>query len=810
MRILSAIGHAARFLRREPGYALVTVLALGLGIGANTAIFSIVNGVLLRPLDFPAPERLVELREVLPALAKTYPVLPVAGRHFVEWRQRAASFESIALMDPGSVNLTGTGEPERLESARVSYELFDTLGVRPPLGRGFLPGEDQEGHEKVAVISDSLWRGRFQADPDILGRTITLDNEGYDVVGVLPRGFFFPGSRASSTGRIVPVHPDVYTPKVLSKEELRELMGRFNYSAIGRLRPGVSREQASAELNVIGAQLTKMSGENVDLRASVTPLRDSVVAGSQRGLLVLLGAVGAVLVIVCVNLANLALARAERRRRESAIRTALGASRGRLVGQALAESLGFAFLGGVVGVAIARACLGALLASAPAEIPRLDSVHLDGWVFAFALAVTTATGLLFGLAPAWRSASSDPHDALRATTQTTTSGARVIRLRGALIALQTGLALVLVVTAALLSGSLLRLVRADMGYAASTVLTVDLAIPWTKYREPDERNQFYERLLEGLKPQPGVASAAVVTALPLEGETWVDFVAVAGSDKPSFTRPSVNVRFVSADYFSTMGIPLTSGRTFAGTDRGRRVAVISDKVARMLWPGQNPVGRKFERNPKDEFEVIGVVGDVRADADRPPVAMVYRPYWESAPRSVKVVARAIGDPRSIAGAIRSAIRGMDGDVPIPRMRTMAEVLDESVATRRFQMLLAELFAGIALLVAALGTYGVVSYSVARRRNEMGIRMALGAQPATLAGLVIRQGMFPVLLGLAGGLAVSLAGGRVLGSLLYEVSASDPVTMGGAVCLLALVGAAACLVPARRATRVDPLSVLRYE
>ena len=807
---LNALRQTARSLLREPGFTLVTIATLALGIGANTAIFSIVNGVLLRPLEYPDPERLVELREVLPAMARTYPTLPVAGRHFVEWRQRASSFSSVALMDPGSVNLTGAGEPERLDSARVSSELFDTLGVKPAFGRGFLPGEDLAGADKVAVISDSLWRRHFQADPGVLGRTITLDNEGYRVVGVLPAGFPFPGSRVSSSGRVVPVHPDVYRPRVFSKEELGELMGMFNYVAIGRLKPGVSREQASAELSLIGAQLAKMSGENVELRAGVTPLQESMVGRSRRGLLVLLGAVGAVLLIVCVNLANLALARAEGRRHESAMRAALGAGRGRLVMQALTESLAVSFLGGVLGLAAAWVFLGALLGSAPADLPRQGSVYLDGWVLGFSLAITTLAGLLFGLAPAWRNASADPHEALKAGSHTTTSGAGVMRLRSVLIAAQTGLAVVLVITAALLTSSLIRLMRADKGYTAPTVLTADLSVPWAKYSQADQRNRFHERLLASLESQPGVASAALVTALPLEGETWVDTAAEPGSGQATFKRPSVNVRFVSPDYFRTMGIPLTGGRTFAGTDRGRKAAVISEKLARTLWPGENPVGRKFERNPKDEYEVIGVVGDVRADADRPPVAMVYRAYWEWAPRSVKLVVRTMGDPRSIAGGVRAAIRGIDGDVPVPRMRTMQEVLEDSAATRRFQTLLAAVFAGTALLVAALGIYGVVSHSVARRTNEMGIRMALGARSSALVGMVIRQGTLPVTLGLAVGLGGSLAAGRFLGSLLYEVRTNDPMIIGGAAFLLALVSAAACYVPARRATRTDVLKALRYE
>jgi putative ABC transport system permease protein len=810
MRVLSEFRHAIRSLCREPGFTLVTVLALGLGIGASTAIFSIVNGVLLRPLEYRDPDRLVDLREVLPALAKTYPKLPVSGRHFVEWRQRATSFQGITLMDPVSLNLTGTGEPERLEAARVSWEFLDTLGITPALGRGFLEGEDEAGHDKAAIFSDSLWRRCFHADPQILERSVTLDNQEYRVVGVLPPDFQFPGSRASSSDRMIPVHPEIYVPKVLSKEELGEMMGMFNYTAIGRLKAGVSREQASAELNLIGSQIAEISGEGVELRASISPLQEALTGRTRTGLLVLLGAVGTVLLIVCVNLGSLALARVERRRRESAIRIALGAGRGSLGRQALAESLIVATLGGTVGVGLAWAGLGTLLSAAPAELPRLASVRLDGQVLLFAFAATTLAGLIFGLAPAWRSASGAPQDALKAASQTATSGARVGRLRDVLVAVQSGSALLLVITAGLLAASLTGLMRADKGYTAPTVLAIDVSVPWAKYTEADKRNRFHERLLASLESQPGVVAAAVTTALPLEGETWVDSADLPGSNKPSYGKPMVNVRFVSPDYFRTMGIPIVGGRTFSGEARQKRIAVISERLAQTLWPGQDPVGRKFERNPKDEYEVIGVVGDIRADVDRPPVAMVYRPYWDWAPRSVRLVVRAAGDPRSVASLVRAAIWSVDRDVPVPKMRTMQEVLEESVATRRFQMLLASLFAGSALLVAALGIYGVVSYSVARRTKEMGIRMALGARASRIAGLVTWQGMLPVVAGLAAGIVVSLAVGRLLQSLLYEVSSNDPRIIGGATIALTLVGLAACRVPASRATRIDPLRALRYE
>jgi len=802
--------QATRTLWREPGFAAVSVLTLALGIGANTAIFSIVNGVLLRPLEYREPERLMALREVFPAMAQTYPTIPVSACHFTEWRNRSSSFESLSLLDPAVGNLTGSGEPERLEVIRVSANLFDTLGVRPRWGRGFLPGEDQWGRDRVVVISESLWRRRFHADPALIGRTVTLDGENHVVVGVLAAGFRFPAAPSSTIGHAVAIHPDIYKPKAFPQDELAELIGMFNYDVIGRLKPGVSREQAVAELNVLVAQIVKRSGEKIEMRAVAIPLRDSIVGASRRGLLVLLGAVGSVLLIVCLNLANLALARAERRGRESAIRTALGASRGRLVPHALIESLLIALVGGVLGVAVASAGLGALVASAPVEIPRLESVTLDARVFGFALAITALTGILFGLAPAWRAASADPQQALKAGGRTASVGSGAARLRGALVAAEVGLGTVLLVTATLLMGSFTRLMRADKGFQAPAVLAADVSIPWSKYSQSEQRNAFHDRVLAQLRSQAGVRLAAISTALPLQGETWVDSAVVPGDSRPMSQRPVVNVRFVSPDYFRTMGIPMRAGRTFSENDRTRKVAIVSEGLAGVLWPGQDPVGRKLTRGGDDLYEVIGVVGDVRAEAHKAPVAMVYRTYWEWAPRSVVLVARAEGDPRSITGAVRAAVRAVDADVPVAKMRTMQQILEDSVATRRFQMTLAAVFAGTALLLAGLGIYGVVSYSVARRTNEMGIRMALGAESLHLYGMVLRQGMAPVALGLVAGVAGSLAAGRVLASLFYEICARDPLTIGAVAILLTLVALAACTLPARRATRVDPLVALHYE
>jgi putative ABC transport system permease protein len=808
MSIWNDVRYSFRALRREPGFAAAAILTVALGVGANTAIFSIVNGVLLRPLPYGEPDRLVALREVVPALAQTYPTLPVSARHFVEFRARTRSFERLSAMDPGTMTLTNGSEPEQLDSMRVSADMFRTLGVRAALGRTFLDGEDQEGHSGVTVISDSLWRRRFHADPGIVGQTIHLDSRAITVAGVLPSWFQFPNLQVMEIGKSNTARPEVFVPAVFRKDELAELMGMFNYNVVGRLKRGVPAERAKAELDVIAGQLVKLSGEKLQLVTAATPLLDSMTGKSRRGLLVLLGAVGSVLLIVCVNLANLMLARAERQGREAAIRTALGASPARLLRQGLTQALLIALLGGTLGVGVASAGLGALVGSAPADLPRLEEVHLDLRVLAFALGITTLAGLLFGLAPAWHAARTDPQSALKSSGRTATSGAGGLRLRSALVAAEVGLSGVLLVTGALLMTSFLRLMRADKGFRAPAVLAAQIQIPHAKYSDDAQRNQFHRRLLARLAAEPGVLSAGMSTQLPLQGETWIDSVSLPGDTTPTYQQPSVNVRFISPDYLRTMGIPLRQGRPFDDNDR-RDVVIVSEGLARLLWHGLDPVGRQLKDGDKVR-EVIGVAGDVRAEPHKPAAATLYRPYWDWAPGRARLVARAAGDPRSIIGAMRAAVRSVDPDVPLAEVRTMQEVLEQSVAERRFQMLLAAAFAATALLLAGLGIYGVVSYSVARRTNEMGIRIALGAQAHDVYGLVLRQAMAPVVLGLAAGLAAAVAAGRILSSLLYEVKPDDPVTIGAVAVLLAAVGLVASFTPARRALRADPVAALRQE
>lgn len=810
--ILHDVRYALRMLTKNPGFTIVAVLTLALGIGTTTAIFSMVNCTILQPLAFPESDRLVCLREVILEVVDKYPTVPVSARHFVEWQDRCQSFESISIIDPDTANLTKQEEPERLKLIRASTNLFDTLGIQAVQGRCFIKEEGQEGQNNVVVISHGFWRRKFGGDSSIVGHTISLDNQSHTVIGVLPEKFRFPNMRTFDlVGTGPDGQPDVYTPKVFSENELKQVMGMFNYGAVARLKHGVTQEAALVELNGVAAQLIEMATEKMSLRGFIIPLKESIIAQSRRGLFVLLGAIGAVLLIACLNLAILILARTEQRSFESAVRKALGAGRMRLLRQSLTEMVIIALLGGMLGILLAGILLGTLVKIAPADIPRLDEVQINSSVLLFALSITMLTALLFGFLPAWRMANTHPENVLRAGGRSATTTSRRLNLRSVLVTTEVGFGVILLMLAGLLFGSFMHIINADKGYQANTVLAVDLTLPRSTYSDRETRENFFRQLLDNLSSTPGVKSTALVNALPLTGETWVDLVWTPDEVRPVAERPSTNVRFISQDYFKTMGIPLHAGRIFDERDKERKVAVISERLAQKLWPQETmAVGRVFVTNETVEYEVIGVVGDVRANIDKAPAAIFYRPYWDTGRTEAIIVAQTQGDPYSIAGPVKSIIHDLDADMPIPTMRTMHEVLDDSVAQQRFQMMLASAFAASALLLAALGIYGVLSYSVAQRTREIGIRLAFGAPQINILGMVIRQGMIPVMIGAVTGLITSLALGRLLASLLYELSPYDPLTITAVTFILLVVAFTTCLLPARRAAGTDPMEAIRYE
>jgi putative ABC transport system permease protein len=803
------IRHAIRALSRDRGFAAMVVLSLAVGIGANTAIFSLVNGVLLRPPAYRNPDRLVAIDQIIPKFAKLYPALPINLGILLEWRKQATSLESIGVMQPSAVNVTGAGEPELVSGARVSANIFAVLGIQPRLGRSFLEGEDRSGHDRVAILADSLWRRRFHSDPSIVGRKILLNGSPYEVVGVLPASFRYPVS-AGFAGLAAAAKTEVFRPLGYENDDLKLHMGDFNYWVTARLRPGVSISKARAELNVVQAGISAGLPDNLDLHASMAPLRESMVADVRQGLVLLMAAVGAVLMILWVNLANLSLVRAAGRGRDAAIRTALGASRGRLVRQSLVESLLLALTGAALGVGLAYGGLRALIAAAPIDLPRLNEVRVDLGVLVFALAVSLAAGAVLGILPALRSAAAAPFERLKSGSRTSTEGRLGLRIRDLLVSLEVGLGATLLVTAGLLISSFVRVMTVDKGFDVERMMALDMSLPATKYPEDAPQTAFFRRVLDKAAAMPGVQSAALVSALPLEGETWIDIVGTEHDPRPLLEKPSTNVRFISPGYFQTLRIALRDGRDFQEQDQKRKVTIISAGLAQRVWPGQNPLGRKLD-NGNGLLEVVGVTPDLRSTSlDHDPVNMMYIPYWQRARRQGSLLVRTAMDPRGIAAALRSAIWAVDSEVPIPEVRTLDQVMERSVAQRRFQVMLVVLFAAAALALAAFGTYGVVSYAVARRRAEMGIRMALGAKRSDVLKMVLRQGMMPVVAGLAGGAMAALAMGRFMASLLFQVSAHDPLAFIAAAAVLLLVSAAACLVPARRATLVDPTEALRCE
>ncbi|MGH9865718.1 MAG: ABC transporter permease, partial [Candidatus Acidiferrales bacterium] len=680
----------------------------------------------------------------------------------------------------------------------------------------FRAEEDQPGRDNVVILTDSFWRGEFQGDPSLVGKFITLNGKLYEVIGVLPASFHFPDN--DELGPLTNFNPRLAFFKPLGLDPAKfEPLGEFDYAAIGRLKPGVPISQALAELNVIQAQIAKQAKEGMDLRAELIPLDSQVTGSARQGLLFLLAAVGAVLLIVCVNLANLLLARVPRRMREAAIRTALGATRARLVRQMLTESLLLGILGGALGIWLATFAVRWLVHAAPPGIPRLDEVTMDMRVLVFAVLISVFTAAFFGILPAWRVAHAEPQDALKSGATNTTESRRTRRLRSTLIGLEVALSTILLILAGLFTSSLVHLLRVNTGFSVEHILAADVNLPPQTYSKAPDRQRFYNQALAAIRALPGVRSVGWINYLPLEGEGSVSDIRLPGtSEKDALAMPLADYRTASPGYFETMGIPLAAGRDFTEADRSRNVIVVSQKLAERLWPGKSAVGQLCiaDWRGQHNVQVIGVADDIRTmGMDKSPVMMVYTSGWLDGgnyPSGASFVIRTSMDPASAAPGVRGAIEKIDPDVPITELRPMTAVVSKSIDARRFQMLLALLFAACALFLVSLGIFGVVAYSVEQRRHELGIRLALGAQLANLRAMILKQGMTPVLAGLAAGLVASLLLWRLVASLLFGVHAFDPLTFAVVTIVLAGVALLACYIPARRAMKVDPMVALRYE
>ena len=798
--------YAGRMQFKNPGFTIVAVIALALGIGANTAIFSVVNSVLMRPLPYKDPERLVMVWE--DATKFGYPRDTPAIANYVDWRNQNTVFEGMAAIADESFNLTGTGDPERLEGHLVSANLFSLLGVDPQLGRTFTSAEDQPGSNRVVVLSHALWQRRFGGDSAIVGKPINLNGASYTVVGVMPASFQFPTS-----------DDQVWAPIAFTSKDAAN-RDRHYLQVLARLKPGTSLGQAQTEMNTIGARLQQQYPEsNTDLGVAVTSLHEHLVGDIRPALLILLGAVGLVLLIACANVANLLLARAAVRQKEIAVRVALGARRHRLIRQFLTESVLLATFGGVVGLVVAYGGLMLLRAFIPENISQAGQIAIDLKVLGFTFLVSLVTGLIFGLAPALQAARFNQTETLKEGGRDSATGSSGKRIRSLLVTAEVAVSLVLLIGAGLLINSFLRLRNVDPGFRADNLLTMRIVLPQPKYAERERRSAFYTELVQRVQSLAGVKSAAVTTNLPLYRQGNSIGVTIEGQlPLPPGQANIVVTRIISPGYFDTMTIPLLGGRQFTDQDvrTGPRAVVISESMARRYWPGEDAVGKRIGlgeiQRPEDWFQVIGVVKDVRQfelTADpRPQMYLTYR--QASFFPAEDLVVKTNVDPASLAATVRNTVWEIDKDQPVSKIRTMEEILLDSISRQRFSMLLLAIFAGVALILAAVGIYGVMSYSVAQRTHEIGIRMALGAQTGAVLKLAVGYGLRLVVAGIVIGLIAAFALTRVMSTLLFGVTATDPTTFTLISLLLVAVAALASYIPARRATKVDPIIALRYE
>jgi putative ABC transport system permease protein len=810
--LLQDLRYGARLLAKDKGFTAVVVLTLALGIGANTAIFSVINELLLRPLPYRDAERLVMLWEVTPE-----------GRHqnttsrlnFRAWHEQSTVFAGMAAFSDQRLTLTGGGEPEEVSVQLANPELFQVLGVKPILGRALTAEDDHPDSPTVAVLSYGLWRRRFGGDPHVIGRPITLDGGPCTVVGVLPPDFQWHIRVRSGTGKPA----ELWTALPMPTEGDAATHGRF-LSVAARLKPGASVEQARAEMKTIAARLEQEDPRyNKGVTTEVIPLREQLVGNVRRALLVLLGAVGFVLLIACANVANLLLSRAAAREKEVALRTALGASRLRVVRQLLTESLLLAVLGSLAGLGLAWCAIRALVAISPRDVVALEGVGLNLPVLVVTLTVSLATGILFGLAPALEATRLRLNDSLKEGGKGSAGqGARSRRLRGTLVIAEVALALMLLTSAGLLVKSFARLREIDTGFNTRNVLTMVVSLPYAKYSTEPQIVAFFREAMERIRALPGVRAAGMVNFLPLYGGlgSSTDFAVEGRPVPPPGQAPSTNVRVADAGYFRAMSIPLLRGRNFTDseTSEARHVILISESMARQHFRGENPLGKRISVHMFEKpvlTEIIGIVGDVRYDSltDKAEPT-VYFPLPELVYPFMTLVLRTDGEPADLAPAVRHVVRAIDPNQPISDVRTMDQVMADTVGRARFNTLLLGVFAGLAMLLAAVGIFGVTQYSVTLRTREIGLRMALGAQKGQVLRLILKQGLLLTLSGIGIGVAGALALTRLLSSLLYGVSATDPLTFAALALLLTGVSWIACYIPARRAASVDPLIALRYE
>jgi predicted permease len=807
--LIADLRYALRVMRKNPGFAAIAILTLALGVGANTAIFSVVYAVLLKPLPYKNPSQLVLV------LAGKPPDTELTGTsfpNFEDWRAQNTVFTEIAGDQAHDLNVSGRGEPFVVHVSVVTPEMFDVLQGTPIAGRTFLAEDGKRGAPPVVILSENLWRSRFGADPKLVGQSISLDKKPFTVVGIMPAGFSSPALRRNH---------DIWVP-VVDDPEFGGWMARRGghwLRITGRLKPGVSIAQAQAEMDAISARLAKeYPADNEGWIVRVLPLQSAIVGDVKPALVILLGAVGLVLLIACANITNLLLARATSRAKEMSVRIALGAGRGRIIRQLLTESAALGLLGGVAGTLLAFWGVKGLSSLLPPEIAISHETHVDGHVLAFALLLSIAASFVFGLAPALFAAGADLNTSLREGAGRAGAGGRRQTARSFLAAAETGLAMVLLVGAGLLVRSFITLASVSPGFRSDHLMKAEVSLPQFEYSKPQQWNAFANDLLARIQAEPGLSDSAVAIPLPLaNGFINLGFTIEGVAVSPASNTRTANYVAATPGYFGVMGIPFLKGRGFTSQDISTTplVTIISEAMARQYFPNQDPIGKRitfgFPPDGDAPREIVGIVGDVRDVAlNQNPAPMMYVPYAQAPFWGAVVVSRSNLTLAAFADAIRRDAGEIDKDLPVTDIAAMPDVVYTSVAQPRFQMVLLGLFGSLALLLAAVGIYGVISYSVVQRTHEIGIRMSLGAQPGQILQLVVGQGLKLALVGIAIGGVAALALTRLMMSLLFGVSPADPLTFAGVALLLAAVALAACYVPARRAMRVDPMTALRYE
>ncbi len=807
--------YGARMLLKSPGFTVVAVLTLALGIGANTAIFSVVNFVLLRPLEYANSDQLVMVWER--NTKKGWNESPTSFADFVDFRDNAKSVELVAFTDT-NFNLTGGDQPERVAGLRVSANLFSLLGVNPARGRWFAPEEDKPGAGHVLILSYGLWQRSFGGNSNLVNQTVQLNGQSYTVVGVMPPTFKFPPAfSATTTSEELISNADLWVP--LTTDDVPLIRNIRNLKMIGRLKAGVAPQQAQAEINSIAGRLAREYPDvNAGLESVVIPLHEQIVGDVREALLILLGAVVLVLLIACANIANLLLSKATARHKEIAIRTALGANRGRLLRQLLTESTLLGLLGGVFGFLVAYAGSKTLVSFGSFSIPQLTDFSFDMKVPLFALVVSLLTSLIFGLAPAIDASNPNLNEALKEGGRSSSGGATRARLRNALVITEVALAVVLVTASGLMLRSFVRLQGTSSGLNPHNLITLELELPDVRYHAAQQQTLFQQQLLQRVGSLPGVQNAATVDNLPFSGNAFNTSFTIEGRPTgPTTETPRAYYRVISPDYFPAIGIELHKGNQFTDRDTAEQpgVAIVNETAAQRYWPGVDPLGKRIKRGRPESknpwLTVIGIVSGSRQlslkEGSQPEI---YVPYLQNPGLTFTLVARTASDPRSLTGALRKEVLSADREIPAANIKLMEELISNSVAKERFYVLLLAVFAALALILAAVGVYGVMSYSVTLRTRDIGIRMALGARPVDIFKHIVGQALLLGLIGLGVGIVLAIASTRVMSSLLYGINATDPLTLAITSLVLLAVALLASYLPARRATRVDPLVTLRYE